>query len=192
MTRRSWPLALWLLAAAQAASAQPSETARCRPTNAAAVAAARHVPAAAFPAHTGRVVDQAGLLTTAQESALTQRLEQLERRTGDQLVVVTVPSLRGHDIAAYGVALGNRWRIGQRGRNNGVLLIVAPNERRVRIEVGYGLERVLTNARSSEIIRQDILPHFRDSAFAAGISAGSRAIVATLIARAHVPRAGGC
>ena len=140
------------------------------------------VPAAAqgFPELSGRVVDQADLLPPEHEAALTQRLEALERASSRQLVVATVTSLNGLEIEDYGYQLGRHWRIGQEGANNGVVLLVAPNERKVRIEVGYGLEGVMTDALSSQIVRNDILPYFRDGDYRGGINAGVEAIIAQL------------
>ena len=135
-----------------------------------------------FPALTGRVVDNAQLLTPEQEQALTGKLAMLEQQTGDQLVVVTLPSLQDQEIEDFGYQLGRAWGIGQKENDGGALLIVAPNERKVRIEVGYGLEGVLTDAYSSLIIRNDILPAFRTGDYAAGIIAGTDAIIAQLTA----------
>src|ERR1700736_726173 len=109
-----------------------------------------------FPALTGRVVDEAGLLDAAARTALTESLAALEQKTTDQLVVVTLKSLQGTSIEDYGYQLGRRWQIGQKDKNNGVLLIVAPNERKVRIEVGYGLEGTLTDAVSRLLIANAI------------------------------------
>ncbi|WP_374515314.1 YgcG family protein [Brevundimonas sp.] len=137
------------------------------------------LPAAAeprFPELTGRVVDGAGLLSPAKEAEISARLEALERDTTDQVVVVTVDDLQGYAIEEYGYQLGRTWGIGQAGRNNGVLLLVAPNERKVRIEVGYGLEPVLTDALSTLIIHNQILPAFRDGYFERGIDEGVTAI----------------
>lgn len=135
-----------------------------------------------FPALTGRVVDDAQLLTPQQEQALTGKLALLEQQTGDQLVVVTLPSLQDQEIEDFGYQLGRHWGIGQKENDGGALLIVAPNERKVRIEVGYGLEGVMTDAYSSLIIRNDILPAFRQGDYAAGILAGTDAIIAQLTA----------
>ena len=135
-----------------------------------------------FPTLTGRVVDDAQLLTPQQEQALTDKLATLEQQTGDQLVVVTLPSLQDQEIEDFGYQLGRAWGIGQKENDGGALLIVAPNERKVRIEVGYGLEGVLTDAYSSMIIRDDILPAFRTGDYAAGIIAGTDAIIAQLTA----------
>lgn len=129
-----------------------------------------------FPTLSGRVVDQARLLDAPTEAALTQKLATLEADTGDQLVVVTLDSLQGYEIEEYGYRLGRHWGIGQKEGDNGVLLIVAPNERRVRIEVGYGLEPILTDALSAQIIQGRILPAFRTSAFQKGITDGVDAI----------------
>lgn len=138
------------------------------------------VPAAAqtFPELTGRVVDQANLLDPAQEAALTAKLEGLENTTSRQLVVATVSDLEGYDIADYGYQLGRAWGIGQAAdgnaeKDNGVILLVAPNERKVRVEVGYGLEGIMTDAVSSIVIQNDILPRFREGDMAAGIIAGA-------------------
>jgi len=133
-----------------------------------------------FPALSGRVVDQAGLLTPEKEAALTARLEALERDTSDQLVVVTLESLQGLEIEDYGYRLGRAWGIGQSEENNGVLLIVAPNERKVRIEVGYGLEPILTDGLSALIIHNEVLPSFREGYFERGVEQGAAAIEAQL------------
>jgi uncharacterized protein len=142
------------------------------------------VPAGAatptFPALTGRVVDDAGVLSASTQSDLAAVLARHEQATGEQVVVVTLPSLQGLTIEDFGYQLGRAWGIGQQGKNTGALLIVAPNERRVRIEVGYGLEGKLTDAASRVIIERDILPAFRRGDFDAGVTAGTAAILATL------------
>ena len=143
------------------------------------------LPAAAqsrldFPPLTGRVVDQANLLDPATEQALTEKLAALETATSDQLVVVTLNSLQDQEIEDYGYQLGRAWGIGQKENDNGALLIVAPNERKVRVEVGYGLEPILTDAFSSQIIRDDILPSFRDGDYQAGVVKGVDALIAQL------------
>ena len=133
-----------------------------------------------FPPLTGRVVDQAGLLDVATEQALTEKLEALEAKSSDQLVVVTVRSLQDQEIEDYGYQLGRAWGIGQKEGDNGALLIVAPNERRVRIEVGYGLEPILTDAFSSMVIRDEILPAFSEGDYQAGVVRGVDALIAQL------------
>src|SRR5215813_15579420 len=126
----------------------------------------------AFPALSGRVVDQAQILDAAARARIEGKLEQLESKTSTQLVVVTLRSLQGYDIADYGYRLGRHWGIGQKGLNNGALLIVAPNERKVRIEVGYGIEGTLTDAISRLIIENAILPRFRAGDVSGGIERG--------------------
>lgn len=133
-----------------------------------------------FPKLTGRVVDDANILSPATEQALTQKLQALETSTGRQVVVATLPSLQGYEIEDYGYQLGRAWGIGSEKNDDGALLIVAPNERKVRIEVGYGLEPVLTDALSSVIIQTAILPKFRDGDMEAGIVAGADALVRQL------------
>lgn len=125
-----------------------------------------------FPPLTGRVVDAANLLQPAQKQALEQKLAGIEQDTGHQLVVATLPSLEGRDIADYGYRLGRAWGIGAKGVNDGAILIVAPNERHVRIEVGRGLEGVLTDGLSALIIVNEITPRFKQGDFAGGINAG--------------------
>lgn len=133
-----------------------------------------------FPALTGRVVDGAGLLSAAEISELDAKLKTVEDSSSDQVVVVTVSSLQGYSIEDYGLRLGNHWGVGSKALNNGVLLIVAPNERKVRIEVGRGLEATLTDALSKTIIDTSILPRFRTGDFAAGIKSGAEGIARAL------------
>jgi len=148
-----------------------------------------------FPKLTGRVVDEAGLLTQGERSAIEGELAALEAASTDQLVVVTLNSLQGYTIEDFGYRLGRAWGIGQKDKDNGVLLIVAPKDRKVRMEVGRGLEPVMTDAMSKLIIDNAILPAFRSGDFAGGIRAGVRDIKAVLLgdaeevkARAKAPR----
>ncbi len=129
-----------------------------------------------FPKLTGQVVDAANLLDPAQEAALTQKLQALDQQSGRQLVVATIPSLEGRTIEDYGYRLGRTWAIGDKEKDDGVLLIVAPNERKVRIETGYGARVFLTDALSSIIIRNAITPRFKAGDFPGGIDAGVDAI----------------
>ena len=133
-----------------------------------------------FPALSGRVVDGADILSPATEQALTRKLAALEASNSRQLVMVTLPSLGGYEISDYGYQLGRKWGIGQGKLNNGVLLIVAPKERRVRIEVGYGLEPILTDAFSSVVINTRITPRFRQGDYDGGVTAGVDALVEQL------------
>ena len=133
-----------------------------------------------FPALTGRVVDQANLLSPSAEQRLSQMLSAHEKAAGDQVVVVTVPNLQGYTIENYGYQLGRHWGIGQKGEDNGALLIVAKQERKIRIEVGYGLEGTLTDAASATIINQIITPAFRQGQFESGILNGAAAMISVL------------
>ena len=129
-----------------------------------------------FPVLSGRVVDNAHLLSASTLDTMTRELAALERQTGDQIVVATLSTLSGYDIETYSNTLFRRWALGQKQMNNGVLLLVAPTERHVRIEVGYGLEGVLTDALSAVIINTLILPNFREGKFENGIVEGVAAI----------------
>ncbi len=133
-----------------------------------------------FPPLSGRVVDRANLISPAVEADLTRKLESLEASTGRQLVVVTLPDLGGLEIEDYGYKLGRAWGLGEAKADNGVLLIVAPNQRAVRIEVGYGLEPFLTDALSSVIINSAILPKFKAGDMQGGIVAGTDLLVQQL------------
>lgn len=121
---------------------------------------------------TGRVVDAAGVLSGEQEQALVAKLADYEKQSSDQIVVATVPELNGQDIETYANQLFRAWGIGQKSENNGILLLVAPNERKVRIEVGYGLEGTMTDALSAIIIQNAIIPEFRNGNYGAGITKG--------------------
>ncbi|MEW5962644.1 MAG: TPM domain-containing protein [Pseudomonadota bacterium] len=138
-----------------------------------------------FPALTGRIVDTANLLPADVRARLATELAELEGKSTDQLVVVTVPSLQGYAIEDYGYQLGRAWGIGQKGKDNGVILLVAPGERKVRIEVGRGLEPTLTDIMSKLIVENAILPAFRRGDFAGGISAGVRDIKDVLLGDAE-------
>ena len=133
-----------------------------------------------FPALTGQVVDNANIIPDAEEADLVAKLEALETQSRRQLVVVTIPSLQGYEISDYGYRLGREWGLGDAERNDGAILLVAPEERKVRIEVGYGLEPYLTDGLSALIIQQQILPRFRDGDYAGGIDVGTDAIIQQL------------
>jgi len=137
--------------------------------------------ALSFPPLTGRVVDGAGVLSDATKQALGGILAKDEQKFGGrQIVVVTLKSLEGTTIEDYGYQLGRHWGIGQKGKDNGALIIVAPNEHKVRIEVGYGLEGDLTDAESRIIIDTTMLPAFKKGDYDAGVLAGTKAVLATL------------
>lgn len=133
-----------------------------------------------FPPLTGRVVDGANIIQPATRVMLEQKLADLEAKSGIQLVVATVKSLEGQEIEPYANELFRTWKLGEKAKNNGVLLLVAPNERRVRIEVGYGLEATLTDALSKVIIVNAITPRFKAGDFSDGISRGVDDIITVL------------
>lgn len=132
-----------------------------------------------FPQLTGRVVDQADILRPEQELDLTSKSETLQTQTGRQFVVATVKSLEGRPIGDYAYQLGRHWGIGQKEEDDGVILLVAPNERKVWIATGYGAGAFLTDAISGVIIREAILPQFKKNPpdYGAGITAGADAII---------------
>jgi uncharacterized protein len=138
-----------------------------------------------FPPLTGRIVDEAHLLSSEDRRALEGDLQALQDKSTDQLVVYTTRSLQGYPIEDFGYQLGRSWGIGQKGKDNGVILIVAPNERKVRIEVGRGLEPQLTDLMSHLIIDNAILPAFRRNDFSGGIKAGVRDISDVLLGDAQ-------
>jgi uncharacterized protein len=133
-----------------------------------------------FPALTDRVVDQANIIPAATRQALTQKLADLEQKSGIQLVVASVNSLEDGDIETYANELFRTWKLGEKDKNNGVLLLVAPNEHKVRIEVGYGLEGTLTDALSKLIIINAMTPRFKAGDFGGGISRGVDDIITVL------------
>jgi uncharacterized protein len=132
------------------------------------------------PPLTGRIVDTARLLSMELLASLSEELAAHERRTGNQIAVLTVPSLEGEPLEGFSHRVASTWKLGQKGTDNGVLLLVAPQDRRVRIEVGYGLEGVLTDAMTSRIIRNEIVPRFRTGDYGQGIESGVTAILRTI------------
>lgn len=134
-----------------------------------------------FPEPTGFVVDQANILTDQEESQLSQKLEALKAQSNREFAVATISDLQGYDIADYGYQLGRAWGVGNEDADDGILLIIAPNERKMRIEVGYGLEGIITDGLSGQIIRQDITPQFKAGNMFAGINAGVDAIGSQLL-----------
>lgn len=133
-----------------------------------------------FPPLTGRVVDQANVMTAESRSDIESKLKELEDKSGIQLVVATVKSLQGSDIESYANELFRFWKLGQAQKNNGVLLLVAPAEHKVRVEVGYGLEGTLTDALSSVIISSTIIPRFKTGDFTGGIERGVDGVISVL------------
>jgi uncharacterized protein len=133
-----------------------------------------------FPPLSGRIVDQANIIPQQAQAALEPKLAELEQKSGIQLVVATVNSLEGQEIEPYANELFRFWKLGEKNKNNGVLLLVAPKERRVRIEVGYGLEGTLTDALSAVIIANAITPRFKTGDYSGGITRGVDDIITVL------------
>ncbi len=133
-----------------------------------------------FPELTGRVVDNAHVLSPQVQADLTAKLAALEQKNSRQLVVVTLPTLGGYEIEDYGYQLLRHWGIGQKGVNNGVVFIIVPTEHKVRIEVGYGLEGTLTDALSSVILQREVLPRFKSGDVQGGVVAGTDALIEQL------------
>src|SRR5262244_2128146 len=138
------------------------------------------VGALTFPPLTGRVVDEANILSAQQRDALESKLAELETKSGIQLVVATVGSLQGQEIEPFANELFRTWKLGEKAKNNGVLLLVAPNEHRVRIEAGYGLEGTLTDALSKVIIANAIAPRFKAGDYDGGVTRGVDDIITVL------------
>ena len=132
------------------------------------------------PRPDGPIHDGSDLIPPAEEAAMDARLREFNARTGNAVIVATVPSLGGESVERYSTKLFETWGIGGAERDAGVLLLVAPNERQMRIEVGYGLHPYITDILSGRIIRNDITPHFKAGDMAGGIEAGVDAIVAQL------------
>ena len=133
-----------------------------------------------FPPLTGRIVDQANIIGASSRADIETKLTDLEDKSGIQLVVATVKTLAGNDIETYANGLFRFWKLGEKDKNNGVLLLVAPNEHKVRIEVGYGLEATLTDALSSVIISSAIVPRFRANDYSGGVARGVDGIIGVL------------
>ena len=139
-------------------------------------------PAAALdvPPLTGRIVDVAHLLPADLAASLAAELAAHEARTGNQVALLTLPSLEGEPLEEFSHRVATTWKLGQKGTDNGVLILVVPNDRKVRIEVGYGLEGTLTDLKSSRIIREEMVPRFRNGDFSGGIAAGVKAVLGTI------------
>lgn len=132
----------------------------------------------------GYVNDFAGALTPGDRAAIETTLKDFHEKTGGEIVVAVVPSVSGESIEGYANTLFREWGVGSRERNDGVLLLVSMKERMVRIEVGYGYEGMLTDAQSSRIIRDVIIPRMREGAYGKGVFDGVNAIIVTLSGKA--------
>jgi len=132
------------------------------------------------PPLTGRVVDRAHILSPASLSDLNSVLAAHESKTSNQVAVLTLPSLEGHPLEDFSHQVATAWALGKKGTDNGVLFLIAVKEKKLRIEVGYGLEGTLTDAKSSQIIRHEVVPRFRKGDFSGGTVAGTQAILGTI------------
>src|SRR4029079_441803 len=135
---------------------------------------------APIPKLTARVTDVTGTLSAAEKSALEAKLADWEQRTSNQLVVLMVPTTRGEPIEGYSLRVAEKWKSGRKGQDNGALFVIAKDDRKMRIEVGYGLEGVLPDVIANRIIRENRAPAFREGKFADGINAGVDRIIATV------------
>jgi uncharacterized protein len=135
---------------------------------------------AEVPPLRGRVNDYAQILSRDLARSLENQLDQFEKQTGHQVAVLTVPTLAGEDIEGFSIRVAESWKIGQKGFDNGVILVVAPQDRQLRLEVGYGLEGILPDAVASRIIREIIVPRFRDNDYQGGITSGMDAVLKTI------------
>lgn len=173
--RRYWPAALALLAILAATGAVPWETPRdgLQPV----------------PALQARVTDLTGTLSGAEKQALEAKLADWEARTSNQLAILIVPTTRPEPIEAYSIRVAEAWKIGQKGNDNGALLLIAKDDKQMRIEVGYGLEGVLTDITSHRIITETIAPLFSKGQFAAGLNAGVDRIVSVVSEGRPLPQA---
>jgi uncharacterized protein len=138
------------------------------------------ISSAEIPYLTGRVNDNASVLSEATRNSLSEKLKEHETRTTNQIVVLTVPSLNGESIEDYAYNVFNEWKLGQKDKDNGILIVVVPDERRMRIEVGYGLEGTLPDILAGRIIQNIMAPRFREGDFDAGITEGVNAVIAIL------------
>jgi uncharacterized protein len=135
----------------------------------------------------GWVSDFDGILSDQTKAQITSVLDETEKSTGDEIAVVTIPSLEGMTVEDYAVKLFEKWGIGKKGKDNGVLFLVAANEHKVRIEVGYGLEPVITDSRAGDIIRETVLPFFKAGDYDEGILQGSAHITALITGKDFIP-----
>ncbi|MBN2104042.1 TPM domain-containing protein [bacterium] len=133
-----------------------------------------------IPYLTGRVNDYAQILSSETHQSLTEILRAHENRTGNQIVVLTIPTIGGESIEEYAADVFKAWGLGQKGIDNGILIVVVPNDRRMRIEVGYGLEPALTDGMAGQIIRTVMTPRFKDGNYDEGIAGGARAVIGVL------------
>src|SRR5512136_1845270 len=146
----------------------------------AAFAATAIAQEADIPYLTGRVTDDAQILSEETIKLLSESLKAHEERTTNQIAILTIPTLSGESIEDYAVRVFKEWKLGQKGKDNGILMVVVPNDRRMRIEVGYGLEGTMTDAMAGRIIRNIMTPKFKKGDYDGGISDGAQAVIGAL------------
>jgi len=152
-------------------------------------AAVASASAADIPFLTGRVVDGANILSAETRARLTAELKAHEDTTTNQIVVLTVPTIQPDSIEDYAVKVFESWKLGQKGKDNGVLVVVVPNDHKMRIEVGYGLEPTLPDGRAGEIIRNVMTPRFKKNDYDSGVEEGVKAIIGQLEGTGTIPSA---
>ena len=133
-----------------------------------------------IPYLTGRITDNAQLLSPTVSQSLSESLKAHEDHTGNQIAVLTIPTIDGESIEDYAVEVFDSWKLGQKGKDNGILIVVVPNDRRMRIEVGYGLEGTLTDGMAGQIIRTVMTPKFKNGDYDGGITDGVKAVIEVL------------
>ncbi|MCJ7813645.1 YgcG family protein [bacterium] len=136
--------------------------------------------AADIPYLTGRVTDDAQILSEITRQLLTGMLKEYEDRTTNQIAILTVPTINGESIEKYAIEVFEAWKLGQKGKDNGILIVVVPDDRSMRIEVGYGLEGTLTDGTAGQIIRSIMTPQFKNGDYDGGITEGARAVIDVL------------
>lgn len=151
------------------------------------LAAALPAAAAEVPYLSGRVVDNAEILAAAVRERITATFKAHEDRTGNQLAVLTIPTIHGESVEEFALKVFETWKFGQKGKDNGVLVLVVPQDRKMRIEVGYGLEGTLPDVAASRVIRNVMAPHFKSGNFDKGVEDGVTAIVGQLEGEATAP-----
>ncbi len=149
--------------------------------------AASALGALEVPFLSGRIVDQAGLLNAEDKQRIEQKLQALEEKTGAQLAVLTVASLEGDSLEDYSMRVASTWKLGQKDKDNGVLFLVARDDRKMRLEVGYGVEEFLTDLKSGRILDEIVRPLFRSGQFGAGIEAGVDAVIGSIEGQEVLP-----
>lgn len=139
------------------------------------------------PALHERITDQVGMLSEDKKQELSSFLDAHESKTGNQIAVLIIPTLAGDSLEDFSIRVADQWKLGKKDKDNGVLLLIVKNDRKIRIEVGYGLEGDLTDAKTAQIIRNVIVPDFKNGDFARGVEEGALSIVGVLDPQSGIP-----